>query len=117
MTQDPQNPYGGYQGPPQQPPPGYEYPPGAYGYAGQPVYVQPTTNGLAIAGFVCSFFRNIVGLILSIVAINQINNSGGTQTGKGLAIAGMVISIVSLALALLYVLGIAAFLGSIDAAM
>lgn len=51
-------------------------------------------NGLAIAGFVLSFFDYfcILGLIFSIIAIVVINKKD--QRGKGLAIAGMVISIV-----------------------
>jgi len=51
---------------------------------------------MAIAGFVCAFLCSILGLILSGVALSQINASGGTQKGKGLAIAGIVISIISL---------------------
>jgi hypothetical protein len=34
----------------------------------------------------------IVGVILSIVALRQVTNSNGTQTGKGLAILGLVLS-------------------------
>jgi len=58
---------------------------------GQSPYTQPKTNGLAIAGFVCAFLISIVGLVLSIIALNQINNSNGMQKGKGLAIAGIII--------------------------
>ena len=49
--------------------------------------------GLAIAGFVVSFFGwfGIVGFILSLVALNQIKNSNGTKRGRGLAIAGAII--------------------------
>lgn len=43
-------------------------------------------NGLAIAGFICSFLVSLLGLILSIVGLNQIKKQGGK--GKGLAIAG-----------------------------
>ncbi|KFI44306.1 hypothetical protein BASA_0571 [Bifidobacterium animalis subsp. animalis] len=54
---------------------------------------EPTTwNGLCIAGFVCSFLVPIVGLILSIVALTQINRTG--EKSRGMAIAGIVISIV-----------------------
>lgn len=66
--------------------------------AGQPTDQQPYeapklqgTNGLAIAGFVCSLvFLVVPGLIMSIIALGQIKKSG--QGGKGLAIAGIVIS-------------------------
>ena len=55
------------------------------------------TNGLAIAGFICSliFFvplTGLVGLILSIVGLNQINKDG--TEGKGFAIAGIAIAAV-----------------------
>ncbi len=54
---------------------------------------EPTTwNGLCIAGFVCSFLVPIVGLILSIVALTQINRTG--EKSRGMAIAGIVISVV-----------------------
>lgn len=61
---------------------------------GTPQYGAPESsiNGLAIAGFVVSLICiSIVGLILSMVALNQINASNGRQGGKGLAIAGVVI--------------------------
>lgn len=64
---------------------------------------QAKTNGLAIAGFVCSFFIPILGLILSIVGKNQIKQSNGTQGGDGLATAGIAISIVFMAIGLLVV--------------
>lgn len=67
----------------------------------QPVYAAPAqkTNGLAVAGFVCSLasfilpyvgvVTAIVGLILSIIGIGQIKKSG--EKGRGLAIAGIII--------------------------
>lgn len=64
---------------------------------------QPKTNGMAIAGFVCSFFIPILGLIFSIVGKNQIKQSNENQSGDGLATAGIVISIVSMALWLLLI--------------
>ena len=54
---------------------------------------EPTTwNGLCIAGFVCSFLVPSVGLILSIIALTQINRTG--EKSRGMAIAGIVISVV-----------------------
>ena len=54
-------------------------------------YPQPgSTNGMAIASLVTAFFCSLVGLICGIIALNQIKTSG--QGGKGLAIAGIVIS-------------------------
>jgi len=52
------------------------------------------TNGAAIAGFICSFFFTIIGLILSIIGISEANKHDGT--GKGLAIAGLIISLLRL---------------------
>jgi type II secretory pathway pseudopilin PulG len=68
-----------------------------------PYYPPPAyrTSGLAIAGFVCSFFCSVVGLILSIMGRNECKRSGGTIGGEGLALAGIIISIVFLAFAAL----------------
>lgn len=49
------------------------------------------SNGCAIAGFVLAFFFSIVGLILSIVGLAKADKEYGGN-GKGLAIAGIVIS-------------------------
>ncbi len=69
----------------------------------QPVYTAaPPTNGMAVAGFVCSFVMPLVGLILSLVSLNQIKTNH--EGGKGLAIAGVVISSIFLVLGLLYFL-------------
>lgn len=48
------------------------------------------TSGLAIAALVCGLFCWPVGLILGILALNQINKSNGELGGTGLAIGGMV---------------------------
>jgi hypothetical protein len=60
--------------------------------------MQPKTNGLALAGFICAvlLFPAFIGLILSIIGLVQINNSQGMQKGKGLALAGIIISAVVL---------------------
>lgn len=58
--------------------------------------IQPSVSGMAVAGLVCSLFIGIIGLILSIIALNQINNSNGALSGRGLAIAGIWISAVSM---------------------
>jgi hypothetical protein len=78
-------------------------------------HVEPThTNGLAIASFVLSilwFFGlgSLLAVIFAICARRSINRSQGTQTGGGLAIAGLVIG-------LLGILGSALFIGAIAAA-
>ena len=102
--------YGGQQPqgmPPygQQPGYGQPQPYGQPGYGGFAPPMQPRWNSLAIAGFIFSFLISLVGLILSIIALNQINKSGGTQKGKGLALAGIIISALSIIATLLLILG------------
>lgn len=67
------------------------------GQAGQPfggIPQKPKTNGLAIGALVCSFFCGILGIILGVISIGQINKS--SEGGKGLAIAAIVIGAVSI---------------------
>ena len=64
------------------------------------------TNGLAIAALVCGFFCGILGIILGIVALNQINKTN--EGGKGLAIAGIVIGAVGIFIYWAFVGGMAA---------
>jgi hypothetical protein len=81
-------------------PPGYGVTP-----YGQPVYVAPggaSTNGLAIASFVCSIIgflliTLVLAIVLGFVARSQIRNSRGQQKGDGLAIAGIIIGFAWLA--------------------
>ena len=93
-----------FQQPPYEPPggpygqPGYPY--GPYGQQpgqyGQP-YPPPaqTTNGLAIAALVCGILGFtlvgiVLGVIFGIIALSQTKD--GRQAGRGLAIAGLVLS-------------------------
>ncbi|QHF21675.1 DUF4190 domain-containing protein [Rathayibacter sp. VKM Ac-2762] len=46
-------------------------------------------NTLSIAGFVLAFVLNVVGLVVSLVALAQIRRTG--ERGRGLAIAGVVV--------------------------
>lgn len=76
---------------------------GAAPTPGQPMYpVTPPvqrTNTLAIVAFVIALvFSNLIGLILGIVALNQIKKTG--EKGRGLAIASIVIGGVLTLLAL-----------------
>lgn len=124
MTQ-PTNPYGGEQpqyGAPQQPQAQQPNPYAQeYGYAGQQSYTQPTYgqapqqpygqqpayypqdrwNGMAIAGFVCSFLFSIVGLVLSIIGYNQTKKTG--EKGKELALAGIIISGLSIVMTIVMI--------------
>lgn len=81
-----------------------------------PPAVPPTsrTSGLAIAGFVCSFFCGLLGLILSIMGRNECKRSGGTVGGDGLALAGIIISIISLVLGVFGVLAAVAIPAFMD---
>lgn len=77
----------------------------------------PTTNALAVAGFVVSlvgfFWFNWVGAVFGIVALNQINKSGGREGGRGLAIAAIVIGGLFVVIPALAVLGYLAALGTV----
>ena len=72
-----------------------------------PPYPAPQTNGLAVASLVlgivslaCSqCITAIPGVIFGHIALKQIRESGGVQTGQGLAIAGLVTGYISLGLA------------------
>jgi type II secretory pathway pseudopilin PulG len=69
---------------------------------------------MAIAGFVCSFICGLLGLILSVIGYNECKRSNGTVSGQGLALAGLIISIISTGLTVLGILAavaIPSFLG------
>jgi Domain of unknown function (DUF1707)/Domain of unknown function (DUF4190) len=66
--------------------------------SGAPVFVSRPrrTNGLAVASFVASllwmwWFGSVVAVVFGHLALRQINASGGRQTGRGLAISGLVL--------------------------
>ena len=115
MSDQPPEPPNGqppYGQPPGQPP--YGQSPGEPPYGqpyGQPAYGQPYgappvstgTNGMAIASLVCAFFCTPLGLIFGFIALSQVKQSG--QGGRGLAIAGIVISIVGLVIGIAIVAG------------
>ena len=69
------------------------------GYAPAPASAK--TNGLAIAALVSSFFISLLGIILGHIALNQIKTTG--ESGRGLAIAALVIGYVSIAFAVIFV--------------
>jgi len=62
----------------------------------------PANHGMAIAGLVCSILGlfccgplfSTLGLILSILALSQINQYPTRYSGKGVAIAGIVLALV-----------------------
>lgn len=79
-------------------------------------YVEKKTNGLAIAGLVCSLLQPILGLVFSLIALSQIKNDE-SQGGRNLAVAGLVISIVFLVLTIILVVLIAAFYAALFEAL
>jgi peptidyl-prolyl cis-trans isomerase B (cyclophilin B) len=95
MTQPP------YYPPP--PPHGSPTGPGPYPYpAPQP------TNGLAIASLICAFVFAPLGIVFGHISLSQIKKSG--EEGRGLAIAGLVISYLVTVLSIVVVVaGIAFF--------
>jgi hypothetical protein len=75
------------------------------GYGQDPAYYAPIptrTSGMAIAGFVLSFFCGLLGLIFSCIGYSECKKSNGTVTGEGLAIAGIVISILGFLLSIVW---------------
>lgn len=86
-------------------PPAYGQQPGGYGYQST-----PKTNGLAIASLVlgiAQIFLCIIGGILALVfgyiSRRQIDESGGTQGGRGMAIAGIILGWIGIGLGIAYI--------------
>lgn len=63
-----------------------------------------SSNGMAIAGFVLSFFIPLLGLIFSILGLKR---SKETNNGKGLSTAGIIISCVTMVITI--IMGIISF--------
>lgn len=102
MSQPPPTPPAGWGGPP----PGTIYP-GSYPAPGAPTYrpaVGTRTSGLAVASLVTGLFfwcwvvPGIVAIVLGHLALESIEDSGGTKTGRGMAIAGIVLGWVGIGL-------------------
>ncbi|TPW74718.1 DUF4190 domain-containing protein [Schumannella soli] len=60
------------------------------------------TNTLAIVGLILAFVFSLAGLIVSIIALGQIKQTG--EGGRGLALAGLIISIASLVIGVLWII-------------
>jgi hypothetical protein len=85
--------------------------------AAQPVYVQTKTNGFAVAALVLGivwlyWIGSILALVFGYVAKSQIEKSGGRETGRGMAIAGIVLGWVGVGVLLLMLLLVS--LGSVS---
>jgi hypothetical protein len=101
--------------PPSVAPPPPPPPPAAWGtYAGPYGAAPPTrTNGFAIASMVLGilwiyWIGSILALVFGYIAKNQIDNSRGSQSGRGMAIAGIVLGWVGIAAIVLVVIAVAA---------
>ena len=88
--------------------------PGAYAPDGIATVTAVPTNGLAIASLVLGLLwlwgiGSILAIIFGVVAKNQIDQSGGMQQGRGLAIAGIVLGIVTLGIFIIALMAFSAF--------
>jgi hypothetical protein len=80
-----------------------------------PIYLTPTrrTNSLAFTGMIMGVLSitcgcccygapfNVLGIVFSLIALAQIRNDPQSQEGRGLAIAGLVLSLLSILFAVL----------------
>jgi peptidyl-prolyl cis-trans isomerase B (cyclophilin B) len=86
------------------PPPYNAYPPSPYGGHPAPYggYPQPRpTNAMAIVALVCAFVFAPLGILFGHISLSQIKKTG--EEGRGLAVAGLVISYVITALTILVI--------------
>ena len=86
-------------------------------YPASPPAATTKTNGMAVAALVLGIlFLYGVGSILALVfgysAKSAIDRSGGRETGRGMAVAGIVLGWIGLGLMLLLILLVAANAGS-----
>jgi hypothetical protein len=78
-------------------------------YPPQPIYVQrPATNGKAVAslvlGILCLYgIGSILALIFGFIARKEIDASGGSQSGRGMATAGIVLGFIGIGIMLLLI--------------
>ena len=85
------------------PPAGGTPQPPPYGVPGGYQPARQGTNGFAIASLVCAFVCSPLGIIFGFVARGQIRRTG--QGGDGLALAGIILSIVFLILGIVVTMG------------
>ncbi|WP_179470679.1 peptidylprolyl isomerase [Mycolicibacterium vinylchloridicum] len=89
---------------PPPPPPNYGAP---YGTGPYPYPAPPPTNGMAIASLICAFLFAPLGIVFGHISLSQIKKSG--EEGRGLAIAGLVISYLVTVLSIVVVVASIAF--------
>ena len=88
---------------------GYSFAAGMRGARSPAAYAAPQTNAMAIASMVLGIFwiygiGAILALIFGYKALKEIDGSNGTQTGRGMATAGIVLGWIG-------IVGIVIFLG------
>ena len=78
----------------------------------RPTFVAPTpsTNGFAIASLVCAvawfmWIGSFLAIVFGHVALRQIKAGNGAQRGRGLAITGLVVGYLALAVVVAAILG------------
>lgn len=113
MSTPPPPPFPGPEGqnpPAYNPPPTYSAPPGYQPY-GAGVPPQPTNSGMAIAGMVLSLvglipcfwvfqIPAVLGTIFGFIGMKQ--TKGGARKGRGMAIAGVVVGIILIVVAVAF---------------
>jgi hypothetical protein len=98
--------------PPQEPDRGPASPPPPPPQPAAPSYSSgapstPKTNGLAIASLVlgiipCTGITSILAIVFGFIARNQIQQSGGTQQGSAMALAGIILGFVWVGISVIY---------------
>jgi hypothetical protein len=81
-------------------------PPAAPAPSYAPAAASSKWNVLAIVGFIGTFIIPLAGLICSAIALNQIKTSG--EKGRGLALAGLILSIIYFVIVIIAIIAIAA---------
>jgi hypothetical protein len=67
----------------------------------------PSTNGMAVAAFVLGLLSfSVLAIIFGHIALSQIKRSQGTQGGRGLAIAGVILGWIWVVLGVALVIGL-----------
>jgi hypothetical protein len=87
--------------------------PGKYSVQAPVDYGKQETSIWAILALVCAFLMPVLGIIFAIVALVKINDNPSLK-GKGLAIAGLVISLLWIPLMFLLFVGAIAYFGVLN---
>jgi uncharacterized membrane protein len=71
----------------------------------------PKVSGMAVASLVCGivwgyWITSILAVIFAAVALRQIRESNGWRTGRGMAIAGLVLGLIGCATLVLFIVAL-----------